>query len=58
MLVQLKAGVAESVVNDVTGRLRMSGLAVHRTDHEGRVRLAAMGEILSAPQRARLDDCF
>jgi len=44
MLVQLKAGVAESVVNDVTGRLRMSGLAVHRTDHDGRVRLAAMGD--------------
>ena len=44
MLVQLKTGVAESVVNDVTGRLRMSGLAVHRTDHDGRVRLAAMGD--------------
>jgi len=44
MLVQLKTGVAESVVNDVAGRLRMSGLAVHRTDHDGRVRLAAMGD--------------
>ena len=28
----------------IAGRLRMAGLAVHRTDHEGCVRLAAMGD--------------
>ena len=47
MLLVMKAGVAESAVTDVTGRLRMSGLAVHRTDHDGRVRLAAMGDTAS-----------
>lgn len=44
MLVLLQAGVSEAAANDVAGRLRMYGLAVHRTDHEGRVRIAAVGE--------------
>ena len=33
-----------SVVADVAARLRMAGLAVHRTEHDGRVRFAALGE--------------
>ncbi|NOT33083.1 MAG: 3-deoxy-7-phosphoheptulonate synthase [Candidatus Eisenbacteria bacterium] len=45
MLVLLKPGAAESAVSDVTSRLRMLGLAVHRTDHEGQVRLCAVGEV-------------
>jgi 3-deoxy-7-phosphoheptulonate synthase len=44
MLILLKSGVPEATVNDVAGRLRMLGLAVHRTDHAGQVRLAAVGE--------------
>jgi 3-deoxy-7-phosphoheptulonate synthase len=44
MLVLLKAGVSERAASDVAGRLRMLGLAVHRTEHDGRVRLAAVGD--------------
>ncbi len=44
MLVLLQPGVSEAAANDVAGRLRMYGLAVHRTDHDGRVRIAAVGE--------------
>ena len=44
MLVLLQAGVSEAAANDVAGRLRMYGLAVHRTDYEGQVRIAAVGE--------------
>jgi 3-deoxy-7-phosphoheptulonate synthase len=44
MLVLLKREVAEPVVNDLTSWLRMAGLGVHRTDHNGHVRLAALGE--------------
>ena len=44
MLVLLERGVSESVARDVATRLRMFGLAVHRTDHEGQVRLGAVGE--------------
>lgn len=44
MLVLLKASVGESATQDVATRLRMFGLAVHRTDHEGRVRIAAVGD--------------
>jgi 3-deoxy-7-phosphoheptulonate synthase len=44
MLVLLQPGVSEAAANDVAGRLRMYGLAVHRTDHEGRVRIAAVGD--------------
>jgi len=44
MLILLKAGTTESTVTDVMSRLRMLGLSVHRTDHDRRVRLAAMGD--------------
>jgi 3-deoxy-7-phosphoheptulonate synthase len=44
MLILLKPGTSEATVADVTSRLRMLGLAVHRLDHENRVRLAAMGD--------------
>jgi 3-deoxy-7-phosphoheptulonate synthase len=44
MLVLLKKGVSEALAEDVTARLRLFGLAVHRTDHEGRIRLGAVGD--------------
>ena len=44
MLVRLKRGSTEASANDVATRLRMFGLAVHRTDHAGQVRLGAVGE--------------
>jgi 3-deoxy-7-phosphoheptulonate synthase len=44
MLILLKGGTPETTVADIAARLRMMGLAVHRTDHESRVRLAAMGD--------------
>jgi len=44
MLVLLKAGLPESEVADLASWLRMAGLAVHRADHNGNVRLAALGE--------------
>ena len=44
MLILLKSGTPEPAVAAVTSRLRMMGLAVHRTDHESRVRLAAIGD--------------
>ena len=44
MLVLLRKGLAEALVTDVTTRLRMFGLAVHRTDHQGQVRLGAVGD--------------
>jgi 3-deoxy-7-phosphoheptulonate synthase len=44
MLILLKSGTPESVAADVTSRLRMAGLAVHRTDHAGQVRIAALGD--------------
>ena len=44
MLVLLESGVSESVANEIATRLRMFGLAVHRTDHESRVRIAAVGD--------------
>ena len=44
MLVLLQRNVPETVANDVTSRLRMFGLSVHRTDHDGQVRIAAIGE--------------
>ena len=44
MLVVLERGVSEAVAADIATRLRMFGLAVHRTDHEGQVRLGAVGE--------------
>src|SRR6267378_7822228 len=44
MLILLKSGTPETSVAAVTSRLRMMGLAVHRTDHDGHVRLAAIGD--------------
>ncbi len=44
MLVLLKKGTAEIVVGDVESRLRLFGLSVHRADHAGQVRLAAVGD--------------
>ena len=44
MLVVLRPQTPEAVVADVAARLRMAGLAVHRTEHDGRVRFAALGE--------------
>ena len=44
MLVVLKPGTPESAAAGVFTRLRMAGLAVHRTEHDGRVRIAAVGE--------------
>ena len=44
MLILLRKGISEPSTALIAGRLRMAGLSVHRTDHEGRVRLAAMGE--------------
>ena len=45
MLVILKPGTPEAVALDVMTRLRMAGLAVHRTEHEGRARIAAIGDL-------------
>src|SRR5437763_1293986 len=41
MLVLLQRGVSETVASEIATRLRMFGLSVHRTDHEGQVRLGA-----------------
>ncbi len=44
MLVLLRPGVREAAAGHLAGRLRMLGLSVHRTDHDGRVRIAAVGD--------------
>src|SRR5262245_13268268 len=44
MLILLRKGVSESAAADVASRLRMLGLAVHRTDHDGQARLGAVGD--------------
>jgi 3-deoxy-7-phosphoheptulonate synthase len=44
MLVLLQKGAGEAVASDVATRLRMAGLSVHRTDHDGHVRLGAVGD--------------
>jgi 3-deoxy-7-phosphoheptulonate synthase len=44
MLLVLKTGVSEGAVADLSARLRMFGLAVHRNDHAGHIRLAAVGD--------------
>ena len=44
MLVLLKPNAGEGVASDVTSRLRMAGLSVHRTDHDGQVRIGAVGD--------------
>ncbi len=45
MLVLLKPGTPEPIASDVMTRLRMAGLAVHRTDHDGGARIAAIGDL-------------
>ncbi len=45
MLIVLKPQTPEAIVADVGARLRMAGLAVHRTEHDGRVRFAAVGDL-------------
>jgi 3-deoxy-7-phosphoheptulonate synthase len=44
MLVLLTRGTSEPATRDIAGRLRMFGLAVHRTDHDGQVRLGAVSD--------------
>jgi 3-deoxy-7-phosphoheptulonate synthase len=44
MLVILQPGTPEAGTAAVMTRLRMSGLAVHRTEHDGRTRVAAVGD--------------
>ena len=44
MLVILKPGTPEAGAAGVITRLRMAGLAVHRTEHDGRTRVAAVGD--------------
>ena len=44
MLVLLKNGVSEAAAGEVATRLRMFGLAVHRTDADGQIRLGAVGD--------------
>ncbi|HUK61725.1 MAG TPA: 3-deoxy-7-phosphoheptulonate synthase [Dongiaceae bacterium] len=44
MLVVLKPQVRERDVSEVATRLRMFGVTVHRTDHDGRARLCAVGD--------------
>src|SRR5882672_6040662 len=44
MLVLLKKGSGETVASDVAARLRMAGFSVHRTDHDGQVRIGAVGD--------------
>ncbi len=45
MLLLLRPGTSEPATSDIAARLRMAGLSVHRTEHEGQTRLAAVGEI-------------
>ncbi|HEV2106338.1 MAG TPA: 3-deoxy-7-phosphoheptulonate synthase [Candidatus Eisenbacteria bacterium] len=45
MLVLLKPGTPEPVAQQVAARLRMAGLAVHRSECDGRVRIAAIGDL-------------
>ena len=44
MLVLLKSGVNEASAGEVATRLRMLGLAVHRTEVNGQIRLGAVGD--------------
>ncbi|HEY3215587.1 MAG TPA: 3-deoxy-7-phosphoheptulonate synthase [Candidatus Eisenbacteria bacterium] len=44
MLVLLRKNVSEGAAGDIATRLRMYGVAVHRTDHAGQIRLAAVGD--------------
>ena len=45
MLLLLRKGTGEAAVSDISARLRMAGLSVHRTEHQGQARLAAVGEL-------------
>jgi 3-deoxy-7-phosphoheptulonate synthase len=44
MLIRIRRGTSEPAVSEIAERLRLAGLALHRTDHDGQVRLAAVGE--------------
>jgi 3-deoxy-7-phosphoheptulonate synthase len=44
VLLLLQKGLPEPAVGDLISWLRMTGVTVHRTDHDGQVRLAALGE--------------
>jgi 3-deoxy-7-phosphoheptulonate synthase len=48
MLLILECGAPEPAVHEIASRLRMFGLSVHRTEHEGRVRLGAVGDEAAA----------
>src|SRR5262245_36924577 len=45
MLLVLQRGASEAIVQDVATRLRLAGLSVHRTEHDGQVRLGAVGDV-------------
>jgi len=48
MLLRIRPGTREPAVSDVAARLRLAGFSVHRTDHDGQVRLAAVGDRATA----------
>jgi 3-deoxy-7-phosphoheptulonate synthase len=45
MLLFLRKGTGEAAISDISARLRMAGLSVHRTEHQGQARLAAVGDL-------------
>ncbi len=45
MVVVMVPGVDEAQIEEVSSRLRLMGLAVHRTDSRGRVTLGAVGDL-------------
>ncbi len=49
MLILLEPGLAESGIREIGSRLRMFGLSVHRTEHDGAVRLGAVGDEADVP---------
>ena len=44
MLLILDDAISEPAIHEISERLRLSGLSVHRTEFEGRVRLGAVGD--------------
>ncbi len=44
MLLILAAGTGEPLAAEISTRLRMFGLSVHRTEYEGQIRLGAVGD--------------
>jgi 3-deoxy-7-phosphoheptulonate synthase len=52
VLILLDPGASESLAGDIAARLRLHGLAVHRTEYEGRVRLVAVGELCRVDRAA------